>query len=256
MRDNLFVIGDIHVKFAAFEAMLEKIESSTATASSPPRIVLVGDLVDRGPESAAVVARVAEGVTRGSLECVLGNHDEMFLQALLLLRPDLVRDAGIDAATQEPLVAGFRFAPKRVLKHWLGQGGAATIRSYGGDPWRPDTWTIPTDHVRLLATLPLAWSVDGVTVTHARANRHAITEALARADEPWRVSERSRYSLLWNRESVQAVEDGVHLCGHTPRESPMTDGRTREIDTGCVFGRSLTAYCARDGTYIYTSCTG
>jgi serine/threonine protein phosphatase 1 len=252
---ELFVIGDIHGRLSAFTAILDQIERVSVISSTPPHIVLVGDLVDRGPESAAVVDRVRREVSHGALHCVLGNHDEMFLQVLLLFRPDLLHAAGIDPELQEPLVAGFRFAPDRVLEHWLSQGGTATIRSYDGTPRRPDTWAIPAEHVRLFATLPLAWTSGAVTVTHARADRRAIAEALAYPDEPWRVSERSRYSLLWNRESVQAVDEGVHVCGHTPRTAPFVDGRTREIDTGCVFGRVLTAWCAGTDTYIYTPCS-
>lgn len=254
MSPELFVIGDIHGKLSALTAMLDQIGRISVTAPDAPRIVLVGDLVDRGPESAAVVERIRRDVVNGTLHCVLGNHDEMFLQVLLLFRPDLVTAAEIDPATQEPLVAGVRFAPNRVLEHWLSQGGTTTIRSYDGTPRRPDTWTIPAEHVRFLVTLPLAWTSGEVTVTHARADRRAVKEALEYADEPWLVSERSRYSLLWNREAVQAVDTGVHVCGHTPRTAPVTDGRTHEIDTGCVFGRMLTAWCAGNNTYIYTPC--
>ena len=72
--------------------------------------------------------------------------------------------------------------------------------------------------------------------------------------DPWNVSETDRRSVLWNREPVSSVEDGIHVCGHTPRDAPLVDGLTREIDTGCAYRQTLTAYAPGPDTYLFTSC--
>jgi serine/threonine protein phosphatase 1 len=255
MSAHTIVIGDIHGRNAPFEVILEKIDDLYGTDPHDVTIALVGDLVDRGPASRDVVELVVQGVREERIVCVLGNHDEMFLQALVLFRQDLVESAGLDPSEQESLVAGFRFAPERVLHHWLGQGGVETIRSYGCDPFRPGTWNIPPDHIRTLATLPLAWSDGTVTVTHARAPEHAVDEALRWGSRPWMISESARTELLWNRTPVPPPHGTIHVCGHTPRQAPLEDGSTREIDTGCVFGGALTAYILQEDAYIVVPCT-
>ena len=66
---RLFAIGDIQGCAAAFDLLLRKI----AFRPSRDKLWLVGDLVNRGPDSLGVVRRVM-GLGR-SVTCVLGNHD-------------------------------------------------------------------------------------------------------------------------------------------------------------------------------------
>ncbi len=65
----LYLIGDVQGCDAALGRLLEKI----AFSPSRDRLVLLGDLVNRGPESAAVLRRVA--AYGGAADCLLGNHD-------------------------------------------------------------------------------------------------------------------------------------------------------------------------------------
>jgi serine/threonine protein phosphatase 1 len=79
---RIYAIGDIHGRRDCLDALLAKIEADDA-AHAPPRTTLVflGDLVDRGPDSRGVVARLNE--LRGQRECVflMGNHEEVFVDA-------------------------------------------------------------------------------------------------------------------------------------------------------------------------------
>lgn len=70
------LIGDIHGEFGAMERLLALL-GYPASGAHPEgrRLVFLGDLVDRGPDSIAVVRTVRELMERGLADCVLGNHE-------------------------------------------------------------------------------------------------------------------------------------------------------------------------------------
>lgn len=247
-----FIIGDVHGCTEELLSLLELLEERYGEDGN--HFLFVGDLVDRGPDSAGSVQLVMEGVRKGTFRCILGNHDEMLLQNLLLYRPDLVEAAGIDPTEQESLVRSYRAIPERVFKLWLSQGGSETILSYGGKPKQPKTWFIPADHIRFLATLPLAIRDGEVVVTHAWAEAEAVERALAHHADPWNITAESRMSLLWNRDRPARAPAGLHVSGHTARREPLVTGGAIGIDTGCCFGNRLTAYNPEENLFLQVSC--
>ncbi len=66
------VIGDIHGCLEEFEELLKKVQYNKVT----DRLILVGDLIDRGPDSVGVVRKAREM----DLECTMGNHEYKFLR--------------------------------------------------------------------------------------------------------------------------------------------------------------------------------
>lgn len=93
-----YAIGDIHGHLALLDAAHARIAADrAATGDAAAPVVHLGDLVDRGPDSPGVIARLMEGIAAGEPWVVLkGNHDALF--ALFLddpgaqdpgLRPDL-----------------------------------------------------------------------------------------------------------------------------------------------------------------------
>src|SRR5271157_51566 len=66
------LIGDIHGCLDEFEELLRTISYS----KNSDRVILLGDLIDRGPDSVGVVRKAREM----DLECVMGNHDYKFLK--------------------------------------------------------------------------------------------------------------------------------------------------------------------------------
>lgn len=74
------IVGDIHGEFEAMESLLVHLGyDASGRHAQGRRLVFLGDLTDRGPDSPAVVDRVAELVEAGRAQCVLGNHDLSFL---------------------------------------------------------------------------------------------------------------------------------------------------------------------------------
>lgn len=70
------IVGDIHGEIAALESLLTRLGyDREGIHPRGRRLVFVGDLVDRGEDSPAVVERVAEMVVAGRAQCILGNHE-------------------------------------------------------------------------------------------------------------------------------------------------------------------------------------
>jgi serine/threonine protein phosphatase 1 len=146
MTDPIYAIPDIHGHDAALGEALDRIARD---GGRDARVVVLGDLVDRGPDSRAVIERLMQGQREGRPWTVLrGNHDQMFLDFL---------DHG---TVRSPRVAsGLPWLHARL-------GGAATLASYGVAAPDPETAhagaraAVPRAHRDWLAALP-HWQEDG-----------------------------------------------------------------------------------------------
>src|SRR5476649_85149 len=100
-----YVIPDIHGRH---DLLVKALADITARANSEAGIVvMIGDYVDKGPESKQVIDRMLSGVADGwRLIALKGNHDAMMVQAL--------RD------------------PSKMAM-WIQKGGDTALESYGGD---------------------------------------------------------------------------------------------------------------------------
>jgi serine/threonine protein phosphatase 1 len=117
-----YVIPDLHGRFDLLREMLTRIEAHAA--GNAGTIVVLGDYVNKGPDSRLVVERMRAGLFDGwPFFPLKGNHDAMMVEAL--------RDAS-------------------KMFGWIEKGGDATIKSYDGDPS-----AIPQADVAWLDGLPL-----------------------------------------------------------------------------------------------------
>lgn len=106
-------IGDIHGCRAALEALLD------AVAPQPDDVLIVlGDMIDRGPDSRGVLQRLLSLRDECQLIPLLGNHEEMLL------------------------TAGQNAVGGRQWRYWMEFGGDATLASYGGE-----IGMIPPEHI-------------------------------------------------------------------------------------------------------------
>jgi serine/threonine protein phosphatase 1 len=117
-----YVIPDIHGRHDLLsEALAEITLHSRGEAGA---IVLIGDYVDKGPDSKGVIDRLLAGVDAGwNLVTLKGNHDALMAEAL-----------------REP----------SKMAAWMGKGGDAALASYGGDPA-----AVPASHIDWLDRLQL-----------------------------------------------------------------------------------------------------
>src|SRR5262245_32922426 len=78
----LYAVGDIHGRADLLDDMLRRIEDDARAAdpADQPTLVFLGDYVDRGPDSRAVVERVIGGLPKGfDAHFLKGNHEAMLL---------------------------------------------------------------------------------------------------------------------------------------------------------------------------------
>ena len=106
---RVYAIGDVHGRLDLLDRLLADIERDTAARGpAAVQLVMLGDLIDRGPDSRGVVARLrAFGRPGFNLTMIGGNHEEVLLR---LLGGEL-----------------------GLLESWLSFGGIETLASYGVD---------------------------------------------------------------------------------------------------------------------------
>jgi serine/threonine protein phosphatase 1 len=121
------IIGDVHGHYEALLKLFEVMAPTTQDA-----VYFMGDLIDRGPES----ARVVDFVMQNKYHCILGNHEQMMLEAL----------QGGALSSQ-------------LLQAWLYSGGQATLESYN--------YQIPQQHVSWMQNLPLYLDLGNIWLVHA-----------------------------------------------------------------------------------------
>ncbi|QFU17007.1 metallophosphoesterase family protein [Microvirga thermotolerans] len=204
-----YAIGDIHGRHDLLERLLEKIRDHAG--GRPHRLVLLGDYIDRGPDSAGVVetVRALQAGAPDRVVPLMGNHEAMLLTAL-----------------RHPAA----------LEGWLLNGGIATLASYRvTDPHR-----IPAGVRAWLGTLPTSYEDEWRVFVHAGLMPGRPLSDQTEMDKIW-----IREPFL-----AADYDFGKHVVhGHTPLRStdPEILRHRTNLDTAAVFGGALTAGVFEDG---------
>jgi len=209
---RVYAVGDVH-GCATRLAELHRLIAADCAARpvAAASLVHVGDYVDRGPDSRAVIEMLSAGPKPAGLPAVnlTGNHEQMLLKTLASLDPD-------------------------DIEVWLANGGEETLASWGID-WNAP----PEDWGAAFAAAELAFMRD-LALMH-RAGPYLFVHAGIR---PGLALERqSRDDLLWIREpflSSDADFGAVVVHGHTPVAAPLVRPNRIDIDTGAYLGGDLT----------------
>lgn len=199
-KGRVIAIGDVHGCADELEAMLNKL-----CLTRHDRVILLGDLVNRGPDSGRVIALAREHAHRS----LLGNHELRLLNYRRTGDPTHLKKA--DYATLKQLSA----------KDW---DYLAAM---------PLTYAVPEHQAVLVHAgfLPgRAWKAQPARVV-------TRIQVIGPDGEPYKRSaypDSPHWSELW---------DGAPFVvyGHTPRPEPARQRWSLGIDTGCVLGGRLTA---------------
>jgi serine/threonine protein phosphatase 1 len=199
----VYAIGDIHGSLQKLCDLIARCQRHADGRTAA--FVFLGDYIDRGADSSGVVDTVMNLRSRLKHRVIAlkGNHEAFAIDVI---------DGKMEA------------------DFWLGEGGAATLRSYGVSSARE----LPNEHVAWLRSLPLRYD-DG---------RRFFVHAGIDPEKP--LDAQSDHDLLWIREPfLSDARDHGRLIvhGHTPQATGVPDlrGNRLNLDTGAVFGGPLTA---------------
>lgn len=214
---RIYVIGDIHGRLDLFEELILALEQDDLErGDADTTIILLGDLVDRGPDSAGVIARAREWQAQRRVRILIGNHEEMFLRA---------------------------FEDIDMLRHFLRHGGRETVFSYGvgrkvyndstlGQLQDLMTGEVPQRDLDFLRSFEESIVIGDYLFVHA-----GITPDIPLEDQ-------TRSDKLWIREPFlrhKHAHSHMVVHGHTIMEDVQEKTNRIGIDTGAYrFGR-LTA---------------
>jgi serine/threonine protein phosphatase 1 len=218
--DRLYAIGDVHGRADLLDRLLGSIRADAAAVPSGQRsAVFLGDYVDRGPDSRAVIERAIQpDLPCFTVVTLLGNHDFM--------------------------MRGFLDEPERWGPTWLlpANGGDATLASYGVDPPRRISGLVRARDA-LARALPGAHRtfLDALAPCHAAAP-YFFAHAGVRPGVD--LGRQSLDDLLWIRDGFldsSADHGSIVVHGHSIAPQPELRGNRIGIDTGAWRTGRLTA---------------
>ena len=215
--ERVYAVGDIHGRADLFRALIDAIDLDDQTRG-PARttVILLGDLVDRGPDSAEVIRLARQWQNRRDVRILAGNHEEMFLLS---------------------------FDKVEVLRSFLRWGGKETLVSYGYDEEDLQKDEYEQVQARMAELVPQADRAFMETFEdQIRMGDYLFVHAGIDPFAP--LDEQKRGDLLWIREpflSHKGTLEALVVHGHTISDEPEELGHRIGIDTGAYQSGRLTA---------------
>ncbi|MDQ8193242.1 metallophosphoesterase [Coraliomargarita sp. SDUM461004] len=202
-------IGDVHGCADEFEELLQALE-----LKPDDRIIQVGDLVNRGPDS----HRAIELARKYEVEAILGNHELRLLTARNQEKSSLLKDYDRETICQ---LTEEDWLYLEAMPSVLYSARIETVFVHGGFlpniPWQKQA--IET--------------ITSIQVIDKKGN--AAKRSDAPDAPPWADSWRGSPFVVY---------------GHTPRPNVLERPGSIGIDTGCVYGGHLTAYIIEDQSLV------
>ena len=214
------IIGDVHGCFEELTDLLSKLgytlssneDAFTLEAPVGRKLVFVGDLVDRGPNSPEVLKLVSQLVASGQAFCVPGNHDVRLMRVL--------------RGRDQPLTYG------------LGE----TLEQLGSEP--PESKRAIADFIHGLVS-HYVFDDGKLVVAHAGLKESMqgrgsakVRDVAVHGEKTGESDEFGDIRYVW---AADYRGSALVVYGHTPVAEPVWLNNTVNIDTGAVFGGSLTA---------------
>ena len=214
-----FAISDIHGHLKTFQALLKRIDFTVHD-----ELFLLGDFIDRGPDSKGVIDHIEELRAKGhQVHCLRGNHEQMVLGA----------EYGNDS-----------------WRMWLKYGGRETCTSFG----TYGEWFVPKPYLQWMEELPYHLSTQGYLFVHAGID--------TRKDDPLADLESLIWARDWYNSLDDRWLDGrIVVHGHTPIARTYIEKSVNSleylpvinIDNGCCAPASMGMHnlCALElGTHL------
>lgn len=196
-------ISDIHGCLKSFKALLYKI-----VYSKRDELYLLGDFIDRGPDSKGLIDYIWQLQYEGHfIHCLRGNHEQMLLDS---------------------------FNDPSDLELWQIHGGLDTMKSFGTESLEE----IDEEYLRWIDNLPYFAEVDEYILVHAGLDFDVPNPFDSIHSMIWIRNWYNKIKKDW-------LGDRIIVHGHTPtnasaiREnlSKIDERSTMVIDGGCVYDR-------------------
>lgn len=222
----LYAVGDIHGRLDLLDTLLERIRVDAAhhPLDAERELIMLGDYIDRGPDSKGVVDRLIDGPLPGFRQvCLKGNHEDALL-------------AFLDGLTDG--------------RDWLSYGGLETVLSYGVPLRR-----IPNNEAavsELRRELSQALPKSHEDFFRRGAIRHVVgsyvfVHAGVRPGTP--LDSQTPEDLMWIRDdfirSRTPLPGHVVVHGHTIVDLPQDKQHRINVDTGAFISGRLTCLALR-----------
>ena len=217
---RVYAIGDIHGRADLFDQLLARIDQDVdARGPAEVTLVLLGDLVDRGPDSRGVIERAMQlEASGGDVRFLAGNHEEVFLEAVT--KPS-----------------------REVARFFYRIGGRETVLSYG----LTERELMDLDHGALAERLPTMVPPEHVAFLQRFEDQIEIGDYLfvhagVKPNVP--LDKQKQRHLRWIRDEF-LDHDGdlgkMVVHGHTVSVAVEERGHRIGIDTGAWSSGVLTA---------------
>ncbi|MCG8341742.1 MAG: serine/threonine protein phosphatase [Chlorobiales bacterium] len=195
---RIIAVGDIHGCLHTLQRLMEQLELQESD-----QLVFLGDYIDRGKHSKAVIDYLLKLREWYACFYLLGNHERMFLDFLKTHDPGL----------------------------WLENGGTATLESYGSK----DGLDLPEEHIAFMQSCRYHFETEHYFFAHGGIDPEMTIKDNLRYMQPedycWmRTHLRSNYL-----ENSRYKWEKTLVCGHTPISRPVMLDKLIAIDTGCVY---------------------
>ena len=216
---RIYAIGDMHGRLDLLRNLEDQIQADADGSGAARRIaVYLGDYIDRGPDSRALIDWLIAGHLDGfETHLLKGNHEDRMLKYL----------EGSDGG-----------------ERWLAIGGLETLQSYGigvsalpsieqGDQWRMELIRrLPPEHLAFLTNLEIKFECGDYLFVHAGVRPGIALEDLDTQDFLW-----IRDEFLGSNEDFGRMV--VH--GHSIGATPQIQTNRICVDTGAYYSHHLTA---------------
>lgn len=224
--ERIYAIGDIHGRFdLLFQLMRSIVKDVNMRPRAQKRIVILGDFIDRGPNSAKIIEALSALSADDRMVVLKGNHEAA-------------------------LVDGIR-GDRSALEAWIDFGGDATLRSFGArddDIWPADTRKLVDNVRRIIPPAVVDW-LESLPVTY-RAGSYLFVHAGIKPGVA--LTKQHENDLLWVRDeftSSTADHGAIVVHGHTISARVCVEPNRIGVDTGAYRTGRLSAVALEGGDH-------
>ncbi|MEK7432899.1 MAG: metallophosphoesterase [Cyanobacteriota bacterium] len=283
-----YIIGDIHGCYEELIELEKVIKAHSEQQNVLPFIISCGDLIDRGPYSKEVLEHFINGEKNKTHTAILGNHELMMLQALEFLQSEKKEiifpkfiETYYDIFEKSKIYYPETYGDftERMNQIWIEIGGLETIKSFGITSIYQLNNKISSNIINYLLNLPIFYEEVDFFVTHAIPYNQDLEriKSIDNKDNNKKINKirklfdnfikkesdydifkikKSVNNIIWNKKVPnEKIHFKLNISGHSSFKSVrnLKIQNVLQIDTGCVYGNKLTAYCPETNTFLFVN---